>query len=185
MDPKCAGTVVCTKCEKEKVVAEFYVNPKTGRNRAACKACMNAYHKGYSQENPEVVRRSVDKASLKYRKSEKGKARIERYNREYHEENKELLNARVAEWRRSNHGSVNHYKAKRRALHRKATPEWANIQEIKSIYATARSLGMVVDHIIPLRGKAVSGLHVENNLQILSRSENAHKYNKFTVQDIV
>jgi ribosomal protein L17 len=183
--PKCAGTVVCTKCEEEKSIAKFYVNPKTGRNRAKCKQCMNADHKDYAKRNPLVVRRAVDKASLKYRNSEKGKARAERYNREYHEEHKELLNARVVDWRRSNKGAVNHYKAKRRALHRNATPSWANIEEIKHVYATARALGMVVDHIIPLRGKTVSGLHVENNLQIISRIENARKYNKYAVQDIV
>ena len=184
VDPKCAGTAVCTKCEKEKSLSEFYVNPKNGRNRARCKVCMDAYHRDYAARNPETVKKAVKKASLKHRNSEKGKARIEKYNREYHERRKEELNASAAQWRASNKGAVNHYKAKRRALHRNATPAWANLEAIKSIYSMARNLVMVVDHIIPLRGKNVSGLHVESNLQLLSQSENARKYNKFAVQDI-
>jgi hypothetical protein len=38
-----------------------------------------------------------------------------------------------------------------------------------------------VDHIIPLRGRAVSGLHVHTNLQILSRTQNRAKQNSLSV----
>ena len=66
-----------------------------------------------------------------------------------------------------------------------ATPSWANKQKIKEIYAERKNLteqtGIPheVDHIIPLRGIDVCGLHVENNLQILTRQNNKNKNNIF------
>jgi hypothetical protein len=56
---------------------------------------------------------------------------------------------------------------------------WANQQKIRQIYEDANRLGLVVDHIIPLQHPLVCGLHVWDNLQLLSRSENARKNNKF------
>ena len=70
------------------------------------------------------------------------------------------------------------YRAKRPEVHREtartrrrgvshATPPWADKAAIKAVYVLARSVGMEVDHIIPLKGKAVCGLHVESNLQLM------------------
>jgi len=55
------------------------------------------------------------------------------------------------------------------------------LEKIKSIYVRAAELGLTVDHAIPLRGKRVSGLHVETNLVMLSKSENSSKGNSFNV----
>ena len=59
------------------------------------------------------------------------------------------------------------------------TPTWANREAIDAIYAEAQRMNMTVDHIVPLRGKTVSGLHVEYNLQLLTHGENARKGNRF------
>ena len=60
------------------------------------------------------------------------------------------------------------------------TPEWCDLDKISEIYNKCPK-SMVVDHIIPLRGKAVSGLHVPENLQYLSASDNMKKLNKYEV----
>lgn len=72
----------------------------------------------------------------------------------------------------------------RRAAKMRATPPWANLARIEAIYAEcariSRETGIVhhVDHIYPLKGKTMCGLHVENNLQILTGAENQSKGNR-------
>lgn len=63
-------------------------------------------------------------------------------------------------------------------LHR--TPSWAELPKIREFYNDC-SLGFEVDHIIPLKGKLVSGLHVIGNLQYLPKLDNIKKGNKFFV----
>ena len=58
------------------------------------------------------------------------------------------------------------------------TPPWANIEKIKEIYINCPD-GYEVDHVIPLQGRLVSGLHVETNLQYLTQFENRSKGNRF------
>ena len=71
------------------------------------------------------------------------------------------------------------------ATRRRRYVSWANVEAIATLYAEAALLtretgrSHVVDHIIPLKGRTVSGLHVESNLRIIERSENARKSNKW------
>ncbi|KMO33922.1 hypothetical protein VQ02_19870 [Methylobacterium variabile] len=72
----------------------------------------------------------------------------------------------------------------RQARKMQATPVWADLKKIEAIYAEAARLTAEtgvphhVDHIYPLRGKTMCGLHVENNLQILTAVENLSKGNR-------
>jgi 5-methylcytosine-specific restriction endonuclease McrA len=63
----------------------------------------------------------------------------------------------------------------------KRMPLWADIYAIDEFYRNCPK-GYHVDHIIPLRGSNVSGLHIVNNLQYLLASENLIKSNKFTIK---
>lgn len=60
------------------------------------------------------------------------------------------------------------------------TPKWANRNAIREFYVN-KPEGCHVDHIIPLRGKLVSGLHVESNLQYLPALENLRKHNTYSL----
>jgi len=72
--------------------------------------------------------------------------------------------------------------AKYRAAKLQAIPKWANLKKIAQIYSTCPA-GYHVDHIVPLQGVLVCGLHVEYNLQHLTAEANQKKSN--SVADIV
>lgn len=97
--------------------------------------------------------------------------------------NKEQAYAGVKAYRDTPHGRaiIRAAMSKRRTVKMKRTPAWADLEAIKDVYKKAAVAGMVVDHIIPLQGKLVSGLHVPSNLQLLSSTENSRKKNRFAV----
>lgn len=68
----------------------------------------------------------------------------------------------------------------RRTRRKLATPMWADLNKLKEIYRDCPK-GMHVDHIIPLQGELVSGLHIETNLQYLSAEDNLAKSNIYEV----
>ena len=78
--------------------------------------------------------------------------------------------------RNKNHVNANVKLYSRRV--RRATPKWADRDAMRRIYKEAGARGLEVDHIVPLHGVNVSGLHVPWNLQLLTREENAAKSNR-------
>ena len=96
----------------------------------------------------------------------------------YYEKNKEARSKYHKAWREKNRGLSNALSKEAKLSRLKRTPSWFEKNEIKEIYKDCPT-GYQVDHIIPLRGKNVSGLHVASNLQYLTEKENHVKRNKF------
>jgi len=105
--------------------------------------------------------------------------------RAWKEENKERVAAQERAWRKENAAAKRALIARRRAARLVRTPAWADQEAIKAIYAEAARLSREtgvehhVDHVIPLQGRTVSGLHVETNLQIIPAADNHKKANRF------
>lgn len=95
--------------------------------------------------------------------------------------------ASVAAWRKANPDKTAAYTASRKASKLQRTPKWLSLKQlalIEEMYLNAKLMsafdGQIyhVDHIVPLQGKTVSGLHVPWNSQLLTASENASKHNR-------
>lgn len=119
--------------------------------------------------------------------------------RRYYERNREAIIARAAarpveekrrlqaEYKGRNVDVVRADTSVRKRRHREATPTWLTKEErlqMRELYVQARKLTSVtgeryvVDHIVPLRGESVCGLHVPWNLRVITQEENLQKSNK-------
>ena len=150
----------------------------------------DAYKKAINNAKAKVHRKTpkgkltLAKAFSKYSKTEKGKLARNKAVLKYHSTEKGRLNRvkGVLKYFKTEKGKgyINAYNAKRRATKLQRTPKWADIKAIRQFYLNCPK-GYHVDHIVPLKGVNVSGLHVLNNLQYLSASENCSKGNKYAV----
>lgn len=144
---------ICSSCKIEQNSLNFYIH-SNGKPRKQCKKCLKARAK-------------------KYTKAEKNQ-----FAKNWVSKNKEKAHYFTQQWRKNNLA----YDAYRASIRRSRTklqcPKWANKQKIKEIYYSCPKEHHV-DHIIPLKGKLVSGLHVEYNLQYLPAKLNLQKGNKY------
>ena len=140
----------------------------------------------YYQENKEAIAKrnklynEKNKEKIKARRKqykEKNRDKILSQAKEYREKNKDRINKYISEWQKANRDKCRAKDAKRRARELQAIPKFADLNKIKEIYKNC-PIGYEVDHIIPLQGKIVSGLHIETNLQYLPIKENRSKGNK-------
>lgn len=107
------------------------------------------------------------------------------YREKYYQENKDKILEKTSLYRKSHPETVRLHNGSRKKAIKQATPKWADKEKIKEIYRTAVELEATtglkyhVDHIIPLKGKDICGLHVHNNLRVIPEQENLKKKNKF------
>lgn len=154
----------CSGCGGIKSKNDFH-NHSGNRDGLAtkCKECVSEQHRDWYGKNTDRKRKSASTwASLNI-----GKKRH---------------NDRL--WQIKNPKKVSEYSKSRALTRRNATPKWLtkkHIEQVEYLYWLASDLTKIcgepyeVDHIIPLRGKNVCGLHVPWNLQILPRDLNRKK----------
>jgi hypothetical protein len=179
----------CTKCKQNREIVEFRKD-KSRKDGLypQCKICCKAYKEAYDtnhkgQHSMYRFERKEEKAEYDSSYRTQNKERYRNYE-EGRREEKSLYNAIYA---KINPGKMNARSAKRNAAKFQATPKWltrTQLFEIEGFYIEAARLTKEtgiphhVDHIVPLQGKTVRGLHVPWNLQILTAIENLSKGNR-------
>lgn len=170
---------VCNKCFTPRELIDFYKdkNFKDG-HRTICKFCDVERRIIFAKANPDKTAKNKKKYAnthvdkLKINKEKLGKEYFSKKRKEYFERNKDKCNALTA-----------NYRAKRK----NATLNLSKDQNIligefyKESVKLSKETGIPhqVDHIVPLRGATVSGLHVPWNLQVITKEENIKKGNKY------
>ena len=162
------------------------------KTKGSCVECMKEDWQRDAEKRADYFRR--------YSQSEAGKEA----KRRYYEANREAVIARAAArppeekqryrraWKAANPLQVRASTKNRRRKHRQASPPWltrAQRGAMRSLYEMAitmtRITGVqhVVDHIVPLRGTDVCGLHVPWNLQVITQEENLRKSNRLLEEE--
>jgi hypothetical protein len=150
------------------------------KNREKCAEIIKAW----SAKNPEKVREYARKTKLKNAET------LRMAGVRYRLENPEKRKQTTRNWRQNNKHLVAAAQQRRHAAELKRTPGWLSddehwvmqqAYEIAAVRTKLFGFSWHVDHIIPLQGRRVSGLHVPLNLQVIPGVENMRKLNKFEV----
>lgn len=155
---------------------------KTFRNSRSAETKRPGYSKEWAQQNSDKVAAYTKKWNGA--NQEKRAAIVTDWRKRNPDKVKQMNKKAGAKWASENKGARNAITNKRRAALLQRTPAWADLSQIKQVYEEAARLAAEsgipheVDHIIPLQGQLVSGLHVPENLRIITRSQNRSKQNK-------
>ena len=168
----------CTKCGECKPLTEFprSVKGKDGY-RERCRPCHNEDNRAYKQRNADKI------AAARRRLYEETKDRVLMQSRAWYEANKQRKAETTKRWAQANRNARSHTARQYQLRRLKAVPPWADQSKIDALYAEAKALRDLgidaeVDHIIPLRGRTVSGLHWHGNLKLILAEDNRRKSNK-------
>ena len=177
---------VCTKCKISKPLSAFYADKrKKDGKQSRCSKCQAEDKRLWYERDPEAKKRKAayDKQYVE-RDREKKNRDVNRWNAE----NREKRRAMSRRWKKQNKHKVNSYTKKRQAVLKQRCPPWLSKdqeKEIQNYYWLACDIEKItgetyhVDHIVPLQGKTVCGLHVPWNLQVLPSDVNEKKGNKW------
>jgi hypothetical protein len=157
------------------------------KTKGACVECLKAEWQQAAETRAEYFREYNRRDEVKDSKHEWYRANRDQVIRSAATRPAAQLQAYRNAWKAANKTQVLADNKVRRRKHRDATPPWLTRRqksEIRQLYQIAITMTQttgeqyVVDHIVPLRGETVCGLHVPWNLRVITQEENLKKSNK-------
>jgi len=169
---------ICTKCKMKKSLDSFGKDSRLKSKKAsACLGCKREKSRQYYRENTEACLQST--ARWASNNIEYNRARWRSYGTLHKETRKE----KSKQYRKNNPEYFAKKAMDRKAKKLQATPIWASHTYLELWYKLAKleetrtGRKVHVDHIVPLQGKNVCGLHYEHNMQLLFAEDNRAKSN--------
>lgn len=135
-----------------------------------------------------ALRRAVNGFCTECEKEKNNSDSRKKYMAQYAAENRDKMRKIASEWQKNNKGKVNANTALRHTAKMQRTPAWLTKHDklhIRCLYQIAamrtRESGQEwhVDHVVPLQGENVCGLHVPSNLRVVPATENMSKGNRY------
>lgn len=172
----------CKECNREAYQRWLCAHPEKRKERAA-------YARKWDAENYDRVRLNARNSQAakrdvvnQYQREWRAKnpVKMRTYLKTYRDKNPELIKSLNKKWVQNNPDKVRKMGRLTQAARRACMPKWADRAAIKSIYDNC-PLGHQVDHIVPIKGESICGLHVEYNMQYLTASQNLKKSNRLIV----
>lgn len=181
-NPNCNKEIIGRRSDAHSCSLECSKKVKYIRDKSKRSEKRKQYEKLYRLKNKEKIKKRIKEYELKNKEKIALRRKLQRIRdgEQYKKRSKESKK-RYKEKNRERYILLNRQQcAKRRAKKLQAIPKFADLNKIKEIYKNCPK-GYEVDHIIPLQGKNVSGLHIETNLQYLPMRENRVKSNKLII----
>lgn len=134
-----------------------------------------------------ATRRAINGFCTECEKEKNNSEDRKKYMAEYAEKNRDRIKKIASNWQKNNKGKVNANTAIRHSQKMKRRPSWLSKEDkeyIRCLYQLSAMLNREsstqwhVDHIVPLQGEAVSGLHVPWNLRVIPAKDNMKKGNR-------
>jgi hypothetical protein len=171
---------------REKCIEQSKKYNHSKRNDPEFQARKRASDKRWKEANKDRVRalnrksqtNRKEKRRAEYKEwAERNKEHLAERRRQYYENNKDREDRLNRQWRENNPDKVRAAWERRRRAIRRATPHWVNRAELHEVFKNCPS-ELVVDHIVPVQGRNVSGLNVPWNLCYVTRRANIIKGNR-------
>lgn len=150
----------------------------TRNKHGQCLECVRACTKRWQSKNRDAS--SENTRIWRLENAEKDKE----YKKKYNKENSAAILLKNKAWREKNPDKWRKSQRIAMAKRRSHKPKWVDNKELREIYNNCPE-GYQVDHIIPVNGKNVCGLHVPSNLQYLTEKENRLKSNSFNESEFL
>ena len=199
-------TKQCVICHEHKDIADFH-KKKHGKYGVSsrCKPCDYEYNKKYvdgiskryrekhrEKLNAQARERYANNPNKHIEACQKSRAKhydkYIKYSRQYESTHKQERAVKNKLYIKNNPHKIAERYIKRKISEQQASVAWMNKELVAKIYRLRDRLNKLsgyvkyhVDHTIPLKGKLVSGLHVENNLRIILAKDNLSKGNRYKI----